>query len=206
MLALELRPCEIQETEERFEHARALDRRRSEDRLTTALRERLDFGIGANSGQIALVELDDERHVAERDAELLQIFSQIEQRRRVVLRLGELRVGDECHAVGALQNEAPRRSMQDLPRNREHLQTKAHVAALGFENERQHVEEKRAIVARLERHEPAVALLARELVERFQIRGFPGKRGPVINELDRDFAGGEIELHVDRRILPDRCC
>ena len=63
---------------------------------------------------------------------------------------------------------------------------------LGPEDEREHVEEERAVVLRLERHEPPAAVLARELVERAQVGRLPAERRPVVDELHRHFPGGKI--------------
>ena len=63
----------------------------------------LDLLVGAHAVEVALVELDDERHLLEAQAEVLEVLAQVEERRRVVLGLADLRVGDEGDAVGALE-------------------------------------------------------------------------------------------------------
>ena len=46
-------------------------------------------------GQVALIELDDERHLPDLEAVGLQVLAQVDEGRGVVLGLGELRIGDE---------------------------------------------------------------------------------------------------------------
>ena len=77
-------PRELQEAEERLEDARACTRARLEDRLAPPLRQGLDLRVGPHVGQVALVELDDERQrLARSSAELLEVVAQVEERRGV---------------------------------------------------------------------------------------------------------------------------
>ena len=68
-----------------------------------AARERARSPRRSGRVEIALVELDDERQLLEAQAEVLEVLAQVEERRRVVLGLADLRVGDEGDAVGALR-------------------------------------------------------------------------------------------------------
>ena len=59
----------------------------------------------------------------------------------------------------------------------------------------QQVEEQRAVVAASRASSGARAIAeSRELVQRLQVRRLPAQRGAVVNELDGQLSGGEIEL------------
>ena len=132
------------------------------------------------------------------DPELLEVLPQVEERRGVVLGLADLRIGDERDAVGALQDEAASRGVEHLARHGEDLEAQRHAGAarrLRPEGDRQHVEEERAVVLRLERHQAPAGGLGGELVQRSQVRRLPAERRPVVDELYGHFSGGEIQLH-----------
>ena len=127
-----------------------------EHRLFAAPGELGELGVGADVGEIALVELDDQRHLPDLHAVGLEVLAQIDESGGVVLGFGELRIGDESHAVGPLQHEPARRAVNHLSRHREQLDADRDLF-FSRERERQHVEEERTIVPRLEGHESARA-------------------------------------------------
>ena len=118
-----------------------------------------------------------------------------------MLRLADAGVGDQGHAVGALEHQPPRGGVDGLARDGEELDAEGDVAVLGAEGEREQVEEEGAIVLRLERHEAPARVGAGEPVERDEVRRLAAERGPVIDELDRHLPRGEVELHAI--IVPD---
>ncbi|MFT3774854.1 MAG: hypothetical protein QM820_56620 [Minicystis sp.] len=130
-----------------------------------------------------------------------QVLAEVVEGLGVVLRLAGAGVGDQRHAVRALEHEPPRGRVDRLPRHREELDLERDVPVLGPEGEREQVEEQRAVVLRLERHETAAGVCSREGVERHEVGGLSAERGAVVDELDRHLARGEVELH--RSIVHD---
>ena len=136
----------------------------------------------------------------DRATELLQVRAQVEERRGVVLRLGDLRVGDERDAVRALEHEAPRRGVDDLAGHGEDLDAQVHarrrrVSALKTSGSMSKKSVRSSFVSSVIRR-PRLSSL-HQLVERLQVGRLPAERRPVVDELDRDFTGGEVELHSD---------
>jgi hypothetical protein len=199
VVAVELDPRDVQEAEEGLEHTSPLNGAGFEHRLAAFVGERADFVVGSHALEVPLVELNDERKLLEIDAEILEILAQVEERGRVVLGLGHLRIGDERHTVGPLQDEAPRGRVQDLAGHRKNLDTQGHSArravALGPEREREHVEEEGTVVFRLEGHQAPACVFGRKLVQRLQVRRLAAERRSVINELERYLSTTEVYLH-----------
>ncbi len=200
VLAVELGPRQVQQPEERLEDALPVDGARLEHRLSPASREGAELLVGADSIEIALVELDDERHLPQAEAQILEVLAQVEERGGVVLGLADLRVGDERHAVGPLQDELAGRRVEHLSRNGEDLDPQRHGRGLagalgvGAQGEGQHVEEERPVVLGLERHEAPARPVGRELVERTKVGRLPAESGAVVDELERDLATAEVDL------------
>src|SRR5690606_24890141 len=127
--------------------------------------QRRHLRLAPHVRQVALVELDHDRQIAQRDAVSLEVFAQVDERLTVVLRLLQLRVGNEDDAIGALHDQTSRRGVYHLPRYRKDLEADGD-AAFAFESERQQVEEQRSIVFGLKRHQTPCRLLVRRVVER----------------------------------------
>ncbi len=105
-----------------------------------------------------------------------------------MLGLADLGIRDECDTIGPLEHEASGGRVQHLPRDGENLDAQRHAGRrapvpVGAQHERQHVEEERAIVLRLERHEAPSGRLGRQLVQRPQVCRLPAESRPVVHEL-----------------------
>src|SRR5205823_379158 len=95
-------------------------------------------------GQVALVVLDDVGNLVEIVALLLKIRAQVLHRLDVRLGALDLRVGDEDHAVHALQNQLARGVVEHL--SRYGIEMEAGLESANFtEAERQEVEEQGAL-------------------------------------------------------------
>src|SRR6185295_12333916 len=68
---------------------------------------------------------------------------------------------------------------------------------------RQKVEEQRPVVVRLHRQEPPAHLRRRPRVQLLQVGRLPGQTRPVVDDLDRDFALGVVELHESEARVGD---
>jgi len=95
-----------------------------------------------------------------------------------------LRVGDERHPVGTLQDELAGRGVEHLTGTVKILSRKL-IALVsprrhhhGAQDEGQHVEEQRAVVLRLERHEPPRLSSLVEVMEDFRFVVLPLSAGP----------------------------
>src|SRR5215470_18104120 len=105
--AVEVLEGELAEADEGGENALVFQRAGGEDGLSALLEEGELLGA-ADVRQVALVQLDDDRHAFGVEPVLAQVVPEVGE--GVVHRagLGDARVGDEGDAVDALEDDAPR--------------------------------------------------------------------------------------------------
>ena len=151
-------------------------------------------------GQVALVVLDDDREVGHAAPHLAQVLLQVLHRLAVLLELAGARVRDEHDPVDALQHEAARRLVVDLPGDRVELELRADPGD-GAEVDRHVVEVQRPLTGRRDRGELAPRLVRRLAVNELQVRRLPGHAGTVVDDLALDLLVGEVDLN-HRRGLP----
>ena len=84
---------------------------RGEHRLLATTSKLDQLRVRPHVRQVALIELNHERHLTDLEPVRLQVFAKIDECGSVVLGLGELRVGNERNTVGALEHEPARRAV-----------------------------------------------------------------------------------------------
>ena len=198
MLGVQPRIGSIEETHEGLEHTLSRKRHRGEDGLFAAAGEIDQLRVGADIGEVALIELNHERHLGDLEAVGLEVFAKIDECGCVVLGLGELRIRDERHAVGPLEHEPARRAVNDLSGHGKELDADGDLF-FGLKSKRQHVEKERAIVAGFERHEATARGLIGKDMQGLEVRRLAAQRRTVVDEFDDELFGGKVELQGPSR-------
>ena len=124
--------------------------------------------------QVALVVLDDVGELVEVVALLGQVGAQVLERLDVGLHALDLRVGDEDHAVDALQDQLAAGVVEDLAGHRVEVEARLEAADLA-ERERQEVEEQRALGLRREGDHLALRLGVGLVVDVLEVRRLPAE-------------------------------
>ena len=161
MLGVERAPGQMQEADHALDHTDAACSHRQVHRLPPLPGQIGDFRIAAHVRHVALVELNDQRHLLQGQPVLLEVVSQVHERLGVVLCLRRSRIGDEGDPVSPLHHQSAGRSVNHLPGNGENLEPHRQIS-LTAKGEWQQIEEQRSVVLGLERHQtPTRAWLGR---------------------------------------------
>jgi hypothetical protein len=143
--------------------------------------------------EVALVVLDDDRHVLDGLAHLLEVLLQVLERFLVLLELGFAGVRDEDDAVDTLQHEATRRLVVDLSRHGVELELRADARDLA-EVERHVVEVQRPLTRRRDGGEFASRVGRHLAVHELQVGRLPGHSRSVVDDLALDLLLREVDL------------
>ena len=179
---------------QRFEHARTL----AGDAAETGPVPRVELPFQDlhrhDPAEVALVPLEHQGHVLERQAQLREVLLQVAQARLVRLQHLRLAVRHEDDAVGALQHELAGGVVEHLARHGVELQlgpeAPDHPHVHG-----QQIEEQGAVRVRVEGDHLAPGLEGRLPMDRAEVGGLPAEAGPVVDDLDRHLMGGVVEEH-----------
>src|ERR1700730_3902687 len=184
---------ELHQPQEGLDHSLSLDRDRLVDRLLVLPPHLLDGFVGRGVTEVLLVPLDHVGHRIDVQAVRLEVLHHVQPVLVVFLALARLAVGDEGDGVGALQHDPAGRVVHHLAGHREELEL--HLEGAGGENQGKGVEEKGAVVGRVQGHQVTAELWLDALVERAQVRRLPREAGALIDDLERQLALSRIELH-----------
>ena len=146
------------------------------------------------AGQIALVVLQHQRDVFQRQAHFGEVVAQVLQRFKIFRHLVGVGIGDEDDAVDALQHELAGGIVIDLARHRVEHELGVHAGHLA-EVHGHEVEVERAIGLGGDRHHLAHRLLGGFLVDHLEIGRLARHAGTVEDDLAADFTLTEVDLY-----------
>src|SRR5690606_29590671 len=152
--------------------------------------------------EVALVGLDHERHLGEAQVVLQQVLAQVAQALGVRAQARGGGAGDEHHAVDAAKDQLARGVVEHLARHRVEVEARLEAVDLA-QVEGQEVEEQRALVLGGERHHLALRLGRHLLVDLLEVGGLTRQAGAVVDDLEVDLAGGEVD-GAHRSLVPNR--
>ncbi len=157
---------------------------------------------GGDLRHVALVELQRVGDRLQVEAVLVQVVLEVADRLDVGLHPFGLAVGDEDHAVDALEDELAAGVVEDLPGDGVEVEA-GREAADRTEIERQEVEEERAVGFGGERDHLALRLGRSLAVDELQVGRLSTQPGAVVDDLAVDLAAGVVdERHGVSRLGP----
>src|SRR5581483_1244001 len=179
-----------------FKYAVPLKGDRLNDRLVLALKLTGKGLDGEDVGQVALVELQDIRNLAEVVSVFLEIGHEIIQRLGVGVHAFLLRIGDKHDSVHSPQDQFAAGIVKDLAGDGVEMDARLE-AAHRTEVQRQKVEEQGALGFGGQRDHFALLLLGGLLVDVLQVGGLPAEARAIVDDLAVDLAGCEVDEAQD---------
>src|SRR5215510_244163 len=185
---------------EGVEHAIATDGHRLEIRNlpSPAVEHELHVLERRDVGEVALVVLDDVRHLVQVVVVLAEVLLQVAEALHVLPQPVPLRVGHEHEPVHSAQHELARHVVVHLPRHGVELELRGETPHRRG-GDRQEVEEERAVVARGQRNHVALARIGQALVDMLEVGRLPGHPWPVVHDLEVDDL---LRVVDDRHVAP----